>query len=130
MTKRLPLILSLAAAVLGAGGCATPSMQRSTAPLCTEGPDCEAKWDAAQLWIAQHAGFPLTTVSPTLLQTDGPNRAIGVGRIAVTVTREPAGRGRFLIVASIGCGNYLGCEPEVEPSLADFNRTVGAATAP
>lgn len=120
----------LAAAVLA--GCATTNPAqldeaKRTVPTCTAGADCNAKWDAAQLWIVKNAGFKLQTTTGVVLQTFGPSSATNDStRLAVTVTREPDGE-RFRIVARIGCGNPFGCTPEALPALLDFNRTVGAA---
>ncbi|HXD08176.1 MAG TPA: hypothetical protein VN680_19280 [Burkholderiaceae bacterium] len=127
--KHLTAILAAAALA----GCATTNPAqldeaRRTVPTCTAGADCAAKWDAAQLWIVQRAGFKLQTSTGVVLQTYGPSTAMQDStRLAVTVTREPDGPQRFRIVPRIGCGNPFGCTPEVVPALLDFNRTVSAA---
>jgi hypothetical protein len=118
-------------------GCATgvnPAQREEierTRPVCTAGADCDAKWDAAQLWIVHNAGFKLQTNTNVVLQTYGPSQEASQStRIAATVTREPNGQPhQFWIRARLSCGNMFGCTPELFPTLLDFNRTVSAATA-
>lgn len=124
-----PLLIAAAALL---AGCATPdpALQdeaRRTTPTCSAAPDCEAMWNAAQLWIVKNAGWKLQTVTPVVLQTYGPSTVTHDStRLAVTVTREPDGA-QFRIVARMSCGNPFGCTPEPLPSLVAFNRAVGAA---
>jgi uncharacterized protein YceK len=141
--RRLALILA-ASAVLA--GCATThtsseltSGAHSTAPTCTAGPDCEAKWKAAKLWVAENISFPMVQSGNLLIETEGPSRdelfcgACGrTLRLAATVRREadPSDPQRFRIVAEIGCGNPFNCRPTWQEALADFNRTVSAARSP
>jgi len=127
--KLLASIIAVPALV----GCATTitaevDESQRTVPRCTTGADCTAKWEAAQVWIARHAGFKLQTVTDVLLQTSGPSYSMKDSRnLAVTVLREPDGPQRYRIVARISCGNPFGCMPDALPSLLDFNRTVSAA---
>lgn len=40
-----------------------------TTPICIDAADCNAKWEAAQLWIVHNAGYKLQTATNVLLQT-------------------------------------------------------------
>lgn len=119
----------ITAAIALAGCASAPPVQPVPAPTCSAGADCNAKWDAAQLWIAKNAGFKLQTATGVLLQTFGPSSATRDSTsLAVTVMREPDGPGQFRIVARMSCGNPFGCTPEAPAALADFNRKIAAAT--
>jgi hypothetical protein len=129
------LVPTLALAAIAAG-CAAPvnrEMQHAIAaslPECTAGADCNAKWNAAQVWVATRAGWKLQTVTDSVIQTFGPSTRAEVStRLAVQVIRTPLGGDRFAIVATISCGNPFGCTPDAAPMQLDFNRTVSAAKA-
>jgi hypothetical protein len=129
-----PAFAALLAVAAALAGCATAANDaalaeaRRTVPTCTAGADCDAKWEAAQLWIVNHAGFRLQTSTGVVLQTFGPSTVTRDStRLAVTATREPDGPKHFRIVARVGCGNPFGCTPEWPAALLDFNRVVSAA---
>ena len=80
---------------------------------CAAGPDCDAKWEAAQVWIVTHAGFKLQTATAVTLQTFGPSTAVEQSTsLAVTMIREPDGPGRYRIRGEMTCGNPFGCTPD------------------
>jgi hypothetical protein len=127
----LAALLPVAAALTG---CATAANDaalaeaRNISLTCTAGADCDAKWEAAQLWIVSHAGFKLQTVTPVVLQTYGPSTVVDDStRLAVTAMREPNGPQRYRIAVRMGCGNPFGCTPEWQQAVLDFKRTVSAA---
>lgn len=131
-TTRSLLALALVACL---AACAAPNpalTEEAQRPLtCATGPDCDAKWDAAQLWIVNHAGFKLQTATNVVLQTFGPSTATNDStRLAVTVTREPDSPGRMRIRIKASCGNPFGCTPDWQAAMVDFKRTVGAVGAP
>lgn len=97
----------------------------STTPVCASDADCKAKWDAAQLWIAHNAGYKLQTATDVLLETY--NSVGGSPDIAVQVTKEPMGGGKYKIVVSVSCDNIFGCVPNQWDAALDFNKTVSAA---
>ena len=96
-----------------------------TTPICVSDADCKAKWDAAQLWIAHNAGYKLQTVTDVLLETY--NSVGGSPDIAVQVTKEPIGGGKYKIVVSVSCDNLFGCVPNQWDAALDFNKVVSAA---
>ncbi len=126
--------LATAACVVGLVGCAaSPSpdqmakQQRinETTPHCSGEADCTAKWEAAQRWVVDNAGYKIQIQSSVLIQTDDAYRS---PKIAVQVTKEPEGGGRYKIVAKIWCQYIFGCVPNSYDALLDFNQVVGAAT--
>ena len=124
--------LTALALLLGAacGACALDSqaMQQKkaefqrTIPTCEATIDCNAKWEAAQLWIIHHAGFKLQTVTDVILETynPGPYDALD----AVRVTKEPIGGGRYALVVYVWCNNIFSCVPNTWDAAIDFNRTI------
>ncbi|TAN06730.1 MAG: hypothetical protein EPN38_07685 [Rhodanobacteraceae bacterium] len=97
-----------------------------TTPVCVSDADCKAKWDAAQLWIVHNAGYKLQTVTDVLLSTY--NSVGGSPDIAVQVTKEPIGGGKYKILVSVSCDNLFGCVPNQWDAALDFNKTVSAVT--
>lgn len=97
-----------------------------TTPICVDENDCKAKWEAAQLWIVHNAGFKLQITTDVLLQTY--NATGGSPSIAVQVTKEPMGGGKYKILVNISCDNMFGCVPNQWDAALDFNRTVSAVT--
>ncbi|HKV96726.1 MAG TPA: hypothetical protein VJR90_04445 [Gammaproteobacteria bacterium] len=136
MTRSLFLVFSASIlfATLASGCAIAPTAETQakqaelerTTPICTSDVDCKAKWDAAQLWIAHNAGYKLQTVTDVLLETY--NSVDGSPNIAVQVTKEPIGNGKYKIVVSVSCDNIFGCVPNQWDAALDFNKTVGAAT--
>lgn len=130
MTKRL-LATIIAAATLG--GCAvTPSPERQamidkinrTVPTCSGTDDCNAKWEAAQLWVVHNSGYKIQTATGVLIETYNPSKSSP--NIAARVTKEPQGGGTYRILVSVWCDNIFGCRPDAYQSALDFNRVVGA----
>lgn len=123
------LAIAALLAAVGLSGCA--GMQQAAAedtakraqieqtrPTCDGQQDCAAKWEAAQLWVIKHAGMKLQTVTTVLIQTFN---SADYG-LAMTVTKEPLGGGRYTIVA-----HATGLEP-VDAVLA-FNADIAAVSS-
>lgn len=113
-----------------AGCAASPETQAKraeferTIPICTEGVDCDIKWDAAQLWIVKNAGYKLQIATNVLLETYNPGYA--KTELAVRVTKEPLGGGTYKLVVATWCDNLFGCNPDRLDAALDFNRTISA----
>ena len=122
--------LGLGAALLVFASCASApppekvSQFRSTIPTCENADDCKAKWEAAQLWVVHNAAYKIQTATDVLIET---YNSTDTG-IAVRVTKEPLGGGRYQILVTVGCGNPFGCAGNTWDLAINFNRTVGAAT--
>lgn len=97
-----------------------------TIPTCTGAEDCNAKWEAAQLWVVHHAAYKIQTATNVLIETYNP--ASSSPSIAARVTKEPMGGGKYRLLVKVWCDNMFGCIPDPYASALDFNKVVGAAT--
>lgn len=116
-------------------GCATvPDAERmaqmdqinKTIPTCVGVEDCNAKWEAAQLWVVHHSAYKIQTATNVLIETYNP--ASSSPQIAARVTKEPQGAGKYKLLVTVWCDNMFGCVPDHYESALDFNKAVGAAT--
>jgi hypothetical protein len=125
------IVVSIVASMLCA--CATsPAMQAKqaelnrTIPTCAGAEDCNAKWEAAQLWVVHNAAFKIQTQSNVLIETY--NATGGTTNIAVRVTKEPIGGGKYQFLVRVWCDNIFGCQPNSWDAALDFNQKISAAT--
>ena len=126
----------LAAAIITTSllvGCATsPERQakqaefNSTIPTCSGTAGCNAKWEAAQLWVVHNAGWKIQTQSSVLIETY--NAVNSSTNIAVRVTKEPLGGGRYQFLVKVWCDNIFGCHPDSWDAALNFNREIGRVT--
>lgn len=100
----------------------------ATIPVCFGQEDCQAKWEAAQLWVIHNAGYKIQTVTDVLIQTFSPGPYDA--RNAARVTKEPLGGGKYRIVVYLWCNNVFGCIPNGWDSAINFNLLVGATAPP
>lgn len=128
-------VLAVCFAGISLAGCATSPASdlrenraefERTIPTCDGEQDCNAKWEAAQLWVVHNAGFKIQTATNVLLETY--NATGGSTSIAARVTKEPLGGGRYKIIVRTWCDNIFGCTPNTWDAALDFNRKIGAAT--
>lgn len=117
-----------------ASGCATmPDPQRQammdeinrTIPVCSGETDCNAKWEAAQIWVARNADYKIQLATSVLIETY--NSTNGSPSIAAKVTKEPLGGGKYRLLVAVWCDNMFGCVPNAYGKALEFNKTVGAA---
>lgn len=95
-------------------------------PVCSKEDDCSAKWEAAQLWVVNNAGYKLQTVTDVVIETynsSGP-------AVAVRVLKQPIGQGKYELIASVYCDNPFGCTRNVKEAVIDFNRKISRVKAP
>lgn len=108
-------------------GCAVqPTTPIGPPPECTGAADCQAKWEAAQIFVVHHAGMKLQIVTDVLLETYNPSDY--GAELAMRVTKEPLGGGSYRFIAEGWCNNFLGCEPSAGATVAKFNSTISAVT--
>lgn len=101
---------------------ATQSEFRRTIPTCSGTEDCNAKWEAAQLWVVKNSGWKIQTQSNVLIETY--NATGSSPRIAVRVTKEPLGDGKYQFIVNVWCDNIFGCQPNAWDAALDFNRQI------
>lgn len=96
-----------------------------TIPICEGEEDCKVKWEAAQIWISNNAGYKIQIATDALIET---YNAVGSSPyLAAKVTKEPLGGGRYRIFVQLWCDNLLGCMPKPIKAALKFNQYVGAA---
>lgn len=117
------------------GGCATtPDPQRlamqeqinQTIPTCSGVEECNAKWEAAQLWVVHNSAYKIQTATNVLIETYNPSQHSP--SLAARVTKEPQGAGKYRLLVALWCDNMFGCVPDAYAKALEFNKAVGAAT--
>lgn len=130
----MKLRIFIQAVLLALSGCATVSdaermalMDRinKTIPTCAGVEECNAKWEAAQLWVVHNASYKIQTATTVLIETYNP--APSSPSLAARITKEPLGGGKYRILVALWCDNMFGCVPSAFDKALDFNKTVGAA---
>ena len=133
--ERVKCLRALLAGASFLAGCATapsPEIQAKraeflrTTPICANGPDCNAKWEAAQLWVVHNSGYKIQTATSVVIETYNPTPHLT--SIAVRITKEPIGGGRYKFLVSVWCDNLFRCIPNELDASLDFNKTIAAAT--
>jgi hypothetical protein len=117
-----------------ATGCATttdPQRQalidelNRTIPTCAGAEDCNAKWEAAQLWVTRNASYKIETVTNVLIETYNP--APNSPSLAARVIKESQGGGKYRLLVTMWCDNIFGCTPDAHVKALEFNKAVAAA---
>lgn len=91
-----------------------------TIPQCEDQQECQTKWDAAQAWVSNNAGFKIQTNSSAIIETY--NSPEGSMDMSMKVVKEPMGNNKNRFVLSVTCGNWLlGCNRDPLQAIQDFN---------
>lgn len=130
MMKKLFGLMSL---ILASGCASTPDPQRQalideinrTIPTCAGVDDCNAKWEASQLWVARNANYKIQTVTNVLIETYNP--APNSPSLAARVIKEPLGGGKYRLLVTMWCDNIFGCTPDAHVKALEFNKAVAVA---
>jgi len=120
----LPLLLILSGCADSPQLVAKEEQIEKTMPVCVAGPDCDAKWHAARIWVYNHAGFYVRTANSNLIDTYFASE--NDERPVMTVTKEPIGNNEYKIELTIRCTNFFGCVPNQYNEALAFNQTIGA----
>ncbi len=118
-----------AGTLLMLGGCipiATPQQQAeiaATTPVCHGKKQCEAAWAAARNWVTSNCGMKIETYTDSFLQTFNSKDSASVD-LACSVSKTPVPSGGYSINATMGCNNFLGCQPDATKSMLRFNKYV------
>ena len=114
-----------AASLLIASCAAAPTAPPLPAPTCSGAADCNAKWEAAQLFVVKHSDQKIQVATNVLIETYNPTRSTN---IAMRITKEPLGDGAFRIVPEIYCGNPFGCNASPSELRRLFTHIIEATT--
>lgn len=125
--KTLPLL-----AALTLSACATTTPPENTGPtfeqkyaasqpVCYTDQQCDAMWDAAQLFVLKNSGMKIQISNDVVIQTFGSTSL----RIAATVTMEPHVGDAKKLVYVAGCGNIFGCAVNPRDLMLRFNKEIG-----
>jgi len=95
-----------------------------TTPVCDGDADCNAKWNAAQHWVVNNAGFKIYKANNDLIDTYYGSQ--WDERLVFRVTKEPLGDGKYKILASASCTNFFGCIPDRWKATLAFNKSIEA----
>lgn len=131
---RTTSIATLLTSIFLLSGCVSPAQQAAaqekqnrmyeTIPVCNGEKDCSVKWDMAQLWVVRNASYKIQTSTSVLIETY--SRSDDNDKMAVRVTKEPVGGGKYKILAEVTClGIRWNCD--AVNSTLDLNQKVGAA---
>jgi hypothetical protein len=123
-----------ASAALVLCGCITAEQQASvTEPprsiKCHAGPDCNAKWSRATVWVTEHSKYKLETSSESLIETSGPGAFETDSSPAYKITKVAMGPDEYTIEFAGGCDSIFGCTPTIPAARADFTQSILAAEA-
>jgi len=98
-----------------------------TIPHCKAPAECDAMWEAAQVWISMNGQMKIQNVTNVLIDTY--NSPPNSPTLAMKATKMPSGNGSYRIVFEGGCNNMFGCIPTVWEAGVRFNDYVNTAGA-
>jgi len=93
-------------------------------PTCDTPQTCKAMWDAAQLWVTDHADMNIQIANNVIIRTYNPPRSSLY--LAAEVKKRPAGNGKYQLEVKTWCNNPFGCTKNPTQAVIHFNNTVGA----
>jgi hypothetical protein len=92
--------------------------QDAAQPLtCSKGPDCEAKWDRALIWVQNNADAKIQIVNETIITTHVPQNSSSA---IISITKTEAGPETYTIHFRAHCSWILGCTPSISELKASF----------
>ncbi|MBA4391584.1 MAG: hypothetical protein C0399_11720 [Syntrophus sp. (in: bacteria)] len=84
---------------------------------CSRGPDCEAKWDRALIWVQNNSKSKIKIANETIITTDFPNDS---SYAFLSITKTEIDTGTYAINFRGGCSAIFGCTPTVLELKASF----------
>jgi hypothetical protein len=92
--------------------------QDAAQPLtCSKGPDCEAKWDRALIWVRNNSESKIDTANESIINVHIPQNSSSA---IFTITKTEADPGTYTINFRAGCSSMLGCTPSILELKASF----------
>jgi DNA-binding beta-propeller fold protein YncE len=117
--KHLTIVVCL---ILLLSACAsTQQAQRkkdAAQPLtCSKGPDCEAKWDRALIWVRNNTASKIDTANESMITVRIPPKSSSA---VFTITKDKADPETYTINFRAGCSSMFGCTPSILELKASF----------
>jgi S1-C subfamily serine protease len=119
MVKHLIMVMCL---IFLLSACASTQQaqrkQDASQPLtCSKGPDCEAKWDRALIWVRNNAASTVDTANESIINVHIPQNSSSA---IFTITKTETDPGTYIINFRAGCSSMLGCTPSILELKASF----------
>jgi hypothetical protein len=119
MVKRVTIAMCL---IFLLSACASTQQaqwkQDAAQPLtCSKGPDCEAKWDRALIWVRNNSESKIDTANESIINVHIPQNSSSA---IFTITKTEADPGTYTINFRAGCSSMLGCTPSILELKASF----------
>ena len=84
---------------------------------CSKGPDCEAKWTRALLWVQNNAKSEIQIANETIITTGFPLYNYNA---VISITKTEKDAGTYMINFRASCSAIMGCEPTILELKASF----------
>jgi hypothetical protein len=121
MIKHLTMVFFL---IFLLSACATSLTQRAQQKhdagqplICSKGPDCEAKWDRALIWVQNNSEAAIQIANETIITTRTPQNSSSP---VISITKTETGPGTYAIHFRANCSWILGCKPSISKLKASF----------
>jgi hypothetical protein len=122
MIKHLAMIMCL---IFLLSACATTSSKQraqwkqdaAQSLTCSKGPDCEAKWDRALIWVRDISKSTIKIANETIITTTFP---FDPTSSAISITKTEANPGTYAINFRASCASIFGCDPTILELKAGF----------
>ena len=119
MVKHLTIVICL---IFLLSACASTQQaqwkQDAAQPLtCSKGPDCEAKWDRALIWVRNNSESTIDTANESMITVHIPPKSSSA---IFTITKDKADPETYTINFRAGCSSMFGCTPSILELKASF----------
>jgi hypothetical protein len=127
VAKHLAAIMCLTLLLSACASTQQAQWKRDAAQLltCSKGPDCEAKWDRALIWVQNNAEATIQIANETIITTRMPTNSSSA---VISITKTEAGPGTYAIHFRADCSWILGCTPSIVELKASFANYVMKST--
>ena len=101
----------------------------ATTPKCQSKADCNAKMEAAYVWVSKNADYKIRSSNGVMIETYTPNRHDK--DFGVIVEKSLIGNGKYAIVATMACGvpnqnPITSCKDNLLKKTIEFNNFVNS----
>lgn len=97
-------------------------------PTCSSERECDAKWNASEIWIKHNIRREITTRTDTMMQT-AMDQSPG-NYLSARVHKEHVEGNTWRINAQMYCARKTGCDPSPWEATQSFNRAVNNSWVP